>query len=63
MHYGLNYSLMAANITEIAQGEKKSKAKSMKENAQDKNVAVNGNNNWHTENEFNNNTGEKSKSH
>ena len=59
----LNYSLMAANITEIAQGEKKSRAKSMKENAQDKDVAINGNNNWHTENEFNNNTGEKSKSH
>jgi hypothetical protein len=59
----LDYSLMAANIMEVAQGERKSRAKEMKENAQTKEVAVQGNNNWHTQGEFNNNSGQNSKSH
>ncbi|RKS97399.1 type VI secretion system Vgr family protein [Chryseobacterium defluvii] len=59
----LDYSLMAANIMEVAQGERKSRAKEMKENAQTKEVSVQGNNNWHTQGEFNNNSGQNSKSH
>ncbi|HEU4495898.1 MAG TPA: phage baseplate assembly protein V, partial [Flavobacterium sp.] len=58
-----DYSLMATNITEIAQGEKKSKAKDINESAENKEVAVQGNNNWHTQGEFNNHSGENSKSH
>lgn len=58
-----DYSLMAANITEIAKGEKKSRAKEMQENAATKEVSISGDNNWHTKGEFNNNSGEKSKSH
>ena len=58
-----DYSLMAANITEVAQGEKKAKAKEINESANSKEVAVQGNNNWHTQGEFNNNSGENSKSH
>ena len=59
----LDYSLMAANIMEVAQGERKSKAKEMQESAQNKEVSVQGNNNWHTQGEFNNNSGQNSKSH
>ncbi|MFV0305820.1 MAG: phage baseplate assembly protein V [Moheibacter sp.] len=59
----LDYTLMAANIMEVAQGERKSRAKEMKENAKNKEVSVSENNDWHSKNEFNNNSGEKSKSH
>ena len=59
----LDYSLMAANITEIAQGEKKARAKKMNENVEEKNVNIQGNNQWNSKGEFNNNSGEKSKSH
>ena len=58
-----DYSLIAANISEIAEGERKSKAKTIKENAEAKDVAVEGNNNWHTQKEFNNNSSEKSNSY
>lgn len=58
-----DYSLMAANIMEVAQGERKSKAKEMSESAESKEVSVQGNNNWHTQGEFNNNSGQNSKSH
>ncbi len=57
-----DYSLMAANISEIAQGERKSKAKEINESAENKEVSVQGNNNWHTQGEFNN-SGQNSKSH
>jgi uncharacterized protein involved in type VI secretion and phage assembly len=59
----LDYSLMAANISEVAQGERKAKAKEINESAKSKEVAVQGNNSWHTQGEFNNNSGENSKSH
>ncbi|GAA5092378.1 phage baseplate assembly protein V [Chryseobacterium ginsengisoli] len=58
-----DYSLMAANIMEVAQGERNSKAKEMNESAENKEVSVQGNNNWHTQGEFNNNSGQNSKSH
>lgn len=58
-----DYSLIAANIMEVAQGERKSEAKNIHENAGEKNVAVQGNNDWHAQKEFNNNSGEVSKSH
>ena len=58
----MDYTLMAANIMEVAQGERKSRAKEMKENAKNKEVSIQENNDWHTQKEFNNNTGEKSKS-
>jgi len=58
-----DYSLMAANIMEVAKGERKSKAKEMSESAESKEVSVQGNNNWHTQGEFNNNSGQNSKSH
>lgn len=58
-----DYSLMAANIMEVAQGERKSKAKEINESAENKEVSVQGNNNWHSQGEFNNNSGQNSKSH
>ena len=54
---------MAANITEIAQGQKKTRKKKMNENVEEKNVNIQGNNQWNSKGEFNNNSGEKSKSH
>lgn len=59
----LDYSLFAANIMEVAQGERKSRAKEMKENAKNKEVSVQENNDWHSKKEFNNNSGEHSKSY
>ena len=59
----LDYSLMAANIMEIAQGERKSKAKEMSESAENKDVSIQGNNQWNSKGEFNNHSGENSKSH
>ena len=58
-----DYSLIAANISEFAKGERKSKAKNMKESAESKDSSVQGNTDWHSQKEFNNNSGEKSKSH
>lgn len=59
----LDYSLMAANILEVAQGERKARAKEMKENAKSKVVSIEGDNNWETQGEYNNNSGNSSKSH
>lgn len=58
-----DYSLMAANITEVAQGERKSRAKNINENAQNRTISSQENTDIHTEKTFNNNSGEKSKSH
>lgn len=54
---------MAANITEVAQGARKSKAKEVNESAENKEVLVQGDNKWHTKGTFNNNSGQNSKSH
>ena len=59
----MDYSLMAANITEVAQGERKARAKKMNENAQEKQVNVQGNNQWNSKGKFNNQSGDNSKSY
>lgn len=58
-----DYSLMAANIMEVAQGERKSRAKDINENAQNRSISSQENTDIHTQKTFNNNSGEKSKSH
>ncbi len=58
-----DYSLVAANIMEVAQGERKSRAKNINENAQNRYISSQENTDIHTEKTFNNNSGEKSKSH
>ncbi|MCU7619281.1 type VI secretion system tip protein VgrG [Chryseobacterium sp. PBS4-4] len=58
-----DYSLMAANIMEVAQGERKSKAKDINESAQNRSISSQENTDIHTQKTFNNNSGEKSKSH
>ena len=55
-----DYSLTAANITEIALGERKSKSKQLNENASAKETSVTENTQWHTKQKFTNNSGETS---
>ena len=57
----MNYTLTAANITEIAEGEREAKAQEIIENSQNKETSVEKNNEWHTEQDFKNNSGEKTK--
>ncbi|MCP1300357.1 hypothetical protein NK356_14355 [Chryseobacterium sp. S0630] len=58
-----DYSLMAANIMEIAQGEKKSRAKNITDQSKKKQVVSDEKNELHTKGTFENNSGEKSKMH
>ncbi|BFO66735.1 type VI secretion system Vgr family protein [Chryseobacterium sp. KCF3-3] len=58
-----DYSLMAANIMEIAQGERKSRAKSVTDQSKKKQVVSDEKNELHTKGNFENNSGEKSKMH
>ncbi|WP_426478963.1 hypothetical protein ACP3T3_05775 [Chryseobacterium sp. CBSDS_008] len=58
-----DYSLMAANIMETAQGERKSKAKSVTDQSRKKQVVSDEKNELHTKGNFENNSGEKSKIH
>ena len=57
----MNYTLTAANITEIAEGEREARAQEIIENSQNKETSVEKNNEWHTEQDFKNNSGEKTK--
>jgi len=57
----MNYTLTAANITEIAEGEREAKAQEIIENSQNKETSVEKNNEWHTDQDFKNNSGEKTK--
>ncbi|MEC5395855.1 phage baseplate assembly protein V, partial [Bergeyella sp. RCAD1439] len=59
----LDYSLVAANITEIAQGNRESKAKEIIDLSAKKNIHSEEGNNIHTKGTFNNNSGEKSNFH
>jgi hypothetical protein len=58
-----DYNLMAANILEIAQGERKSKAKDLKETNKNRQILSEENNDIHTQKTFNNNSGENTKSY
>ena len=57
----MNYTLTAANITEIAEGEREARVQEIIENSQNKETSVEKNNEWHTEQDFKNNSGEKTK--
>jgi len=57
----MNYTLTAANITEIAEGEREARAQEIIENSQNKETSIEKNNEWHTEQDFKNNSGEKTK--
>ncbi|MDV3724821.1 Vgr family protein [Elizabethkingia anophelis] len=59
----LDYSLMAANIVEIAQGEKRSKAKEMNENSAEHTTSSEGKTNVHAKENIHKNSGEKSNFH
>lgn len=58
-----DYSLMAANIMEVAQGERKSKAKEVTDQSSNKKIISANKNEIHTKGSFDNNTGENSKMH
>ncbi|NRS90701.1 uncharacterized protein involved in type VI secretion and phage assembly [Flavobacterium sp. 7E] len=58
-----DYQLMAANILEIASGERKTKAKDLKEDAKSRSIVSKENNDLHSKKTFNNNSGEQSKSY
>jgi len=58
-----DYSLMAANIMEVAQGERKSKAQKVTDQSQDKKIISKKKNEIHTKGTFDNNSGENSKLH
>jgi type VI secretion system secreted protein VgrG len=58
-----DYSLMAANITEMAQGERKSKAKEVTDQSSNKKIISENKNEVHTKGTFDNNSGENSKLH
>lgn len=58
-----DYSLMAANIMEIAQGERKSKAQKVTDQSKEKKIISEEKNEIHTKGTFNNNSGENSKLH
>ena len=57
---GLDYTLMAANIMEVAKGERKSKAKEVTEQSGKKNIVSEESNNIHSQGKLNNNSGENS---
>ncbi|MCW3161522.1 hypothetical protein OH806_09635 [Chryseobacterium sp. WLa1L2M3] len=59
----LDYSLMTANITEIAQGERKAKAKEVTDQSKEKKIVSENKNEVHTKGSFDNNSGENSKLH
>ena len=59
----MDYSLMAANITEVAQGERKSRAKKVHDQSQEKSIVSQDKNEIHTQGTFDNNSGENSKHH
>ena len=59
----LDYSLMAANILEVAQGERKSKAKEVSDQSSDKKIISENKNEVHTKGSFDNNSGENSMMH
>ena len=58
-----DYSLMAANIMEVAQGERKSKAKEVTDQSSNKKIISANKNEIHTKGSFDNNSGENSKMH
>jgi len=58
-----DYSLMAANIMEVAKGEKKSKAKEVTDQSKEKMIVSEKKNEVHTKGTFDNNSGENSKLH
>ncbi len=58
-----DYSLMAANIREVAQGERKSKAKTMNENSSEHTTNSEGKTNVHAKKNIHKNSGEKSNFH
>ncbi|WP_312342506.1 hypothetical protein [Chryseobacterium binzhouense] len=58
-----DYSLMAANIMEVAQGERKSKAKEVTDQSKEKKIVSENKNEVHTKGSFDNNSGENSKLH
>jgi uncharacterized protein involved in type VI secretion and phage assembly len=58
---GADYSLTTANIMEVAQGERKSKAKEVKEVSKNRQVQSEESNDFHSKKTFNNNSGEQSK--
>ncbi|MEC5395852.1 phage baseplate assembly protein V [Bergeyella sp. RCAD1439] len=55
-----DYSLMAANIMEVAQGERKSKAKEVTDQSGKKNIISQETNSIHSKGKLNNNSGDKS---
>ena len=59
----LDYSLMAANIMEVAQGERKSRSKKVHDQSQEKSIVSENKNEIHTQGTFDNNSGENSKHH
>ncbi|SHK24423.1 hypothetical protein [Chryseobacterium polytrichastri] len=60
---GGDYSLLAKNIMEIAQGERKSKAKEVTDQSEKKKIVSEKRNDIHTKGSFDNNSGEKSNMH
>ncbi|WP_267404866.1 MULTISPECIES: hypothetical protein [unclassified Chryseobacterium] len=58
-----DYSLMAANIMEVAQGERKSRAKEVTDQSKEKKIISENKNEVHTKGTFDNNSGENSKMH
>ena len=58
-----DYSLMTANIMEVAQGERKSKAKEVTDQSSNKKIISANKNEIHTKGSFDNNSGENSKIH
>ena len=58
-----DYSLMAANIMEVAHGERKSKAKVMNENSSEHTANTEGKTNVHAQKNIQKNSGEKSNFH
>jgi hypothetical protein len=58
-----DYSLIAANIMDVAQGERKSKAKKVSDQSKEKKIVSENKNEVHTKGTFGNNSGENSKLH
>ena len=58
-----DYSLMAANIREVAQGERNSNAKEVLDQSREKKIVSENKNEVHTKGAFDNNSGENSKLH
>jgi len=59
----LDYSLMAANIMEIANGNKTSKSKEVLDQSSDKKIISENKNEIHSQGSFDNNGGEGTKMH